>query len=124
MKKLKSERDDRDLESTKPKGIKAWLVTRHWVSDHATREDQVIAIFSSHLGGVRVREFVELIYVTSGYFKWSDQVSMQWPRHGRTPYGAKFGQTTDGYPWQGEILCGDDPFLRARLVDDLTVEKR
>jgi len=26
-------------------------------------------------------------------------------------------------PWSGEITCGHNPYLRARLVDDLTVER-
>lgn len=86
-------------------------------------ECEVAAIFSPRLGSVRVREFVELIYVTSGYFTLSEQLSMTWPRYGRDPYVAKFGQTKEGDPWEGEILCGDDPYLRARLVDDLTVER-
>jgi hypothetical protein len=105
----------------KDRGRAAWLVTRHWVADHPKWE--VVAIFSPRLGGVRVREFVELIYVTGGYFALSEQLSMMWPRHGRTPYPAKFGQTKEGDPWEGEILCGHDPYLRARLVDDLTVER-
>ena len=105
----------------KPRKIKVWLVTRHWIADHPKRE--VVAIFSPRLGGVRVREFVELMYVTGGYFTWSEQMAMAWPRHGRTPYPARFGQNANGEPWACEILCGDDPYLRARLVDDLTVKR-
>jgi hypothetical protein len=26
-------------------------------------------------------------------------------------------------PWGGEIICGHNPYLRARLVDDLTIER-
>jgi hypothetical protein len=107
--------------SKRHRGRVAWLVTRHWVADHPKWE--VAAILSSRLGGVRVREFVELIYLTSGYFTLSEELAIAWPRHGRIPYAARFGQTEDGEPWSGEILCGDDPFLRARLVDDLTVER-
>jgi hypothetical protein len=63
------------------------------------------------------------MYVTGGYFTWSEQMAMAWPRHGRTPYPARFGQNANGEPWACEILCGDDPYLRARLVDDLTVKR-
>jgi hypothetical protein len=111
------------MKNKRPRKVTAWLVTRHWVADHANREVEVVVIFSPRLGGVRVREFVELIYLTSGYFTLSEQVSMMWSRHGRTPYPARFGQTRDGDPWAGEILCGWDPYLRARLVNDLTVER-
>ena len=109
------------MDKKKNRGRTAWLVTRHWIADDPKWE--VAAIFSPRLGGVRVRELVELIYVTSGYFTLSEQLSMMWPRCGRTPYAAKLGQTKEGDPWEGEILCGDDPYLRARRVDDLIVER-
>ncbi len=109
------------MTSNKVRGRVAWLVTRHWVADYPRWE--VAAIFSSRLGAGRVREFVELIYVTSGYFTLSEQLSMMWPRFGRTPYAAKFGQTKEGDPWAGEVTCGDDPYLKARLVDDLVIER-
>ena len=107
--------------SKKDRGRTAWLVTRHWVADYPKCE--VAAIFSPRLGGGRVREFVELIYVTSGYFTLSEQLSMRWSRYGQIPYAARFGQTKEGAPFAGEVLCGDDPYLRARLVDDLKVER-
>jgi hypothetical protein len=109
------------MSKKKVRGRAAWLVTRHWITEHP--KEEVAGIFSPRLGGVRVREFVELIHITSGYFTLSEQLAMAWPQHGRTPYAAHFGQTTDGLPWAGEVLCGDDPCLRARLVDDLTVER-
>jgi hypothetical protein len=106
--------------SRKGRGRAAWLVTRHWVDDYPKWE--VAAIFSARLGGVRVREFVELIYLTSGYFTLSEQLAMRWSHHGQTPHSAHLGQTSDGQPWEGEILCGDDPYLRARRVEGLIVE--
>jgi hypothetical protein len=36
-------------------------------------------------------------------------------------YPAQFG-ALDGVPRQGEIICGHNPYLRARLVDDFSVE--
>ena len=112
----------------KKAGKTAWLVTRHWIADHPKWE--VAAIFSSRLGGDRVREFVELLDVTGGAYTLSEQYSMMWPRRRHplllgetnTPYPAKFGQTKGGKPWGGEICCGNDPYLRARLVDDLIVQ--
>lgn len=102
------------------RGRTAWLVTRHWVADYPKTE--VAAIFSARLGGKRVREFVELIYLTSGHFTLGEQLSMRWPRR-PTPYNATFGQTKEGDPWEGEVFCGDDPYLRARLVDGLVVQR-
>jgi hypothetical protein len=104
----------------KHKGRAAWLVTRHCVSEYPKWE--IAAIFNPKIGGIRVREFVELLNVTGDYTLRA-QADMQWLRYGknRTPYGAHFGQTTKGHPWEGEILCGNDPYLRARLVDDLEI---
>jgi hypothetical protein len=111
----------------KDRGKTAWLVTRHWIADGPRWE--VAAIFSSRLGGVRVREFVELLDVTSRSYTLSEQFSMMWPRRrhplklGETnvPYPAQFGQTKAGLPWEGEIHCGHDPYLRTRRVDELIV---
>jgi hypothetical protein len=36
-------------------------------------------------------------------------------------YPAQFG-ILNNVPWGGEITCGHNPWLLARLVDDLTVE--
>jgi hypothetical protein len=109
------------MRSRRDRGRTAWLVTKHWVAAHPKWE--VVAILSPRLGGRRVREFIELIYLTNGYFTLSEELAIAWPRHGRIPYPARFGQTEDGEPWAGEIICGDDPFLKARLVDDLIVER-
>jgi hypothetical protein len=40
----------------------------------------------------------------------------------RNPYPATFGATRDGRTWAGEIICGHNPFLHARLVYDLMAQ--
>jgi hypothetical protein len=50
----------------KIRGRTAWIVTRHWIAEYPRCE--VAAIFSGRLGGVRVRELVEVLYVTGGAF--------------------------------------------------------
>jgi len=94
-------------------------VTRHWVADHPKWE--VAAILSSRLGGVRVREFVELLDLVN--YTLGEQLAMRWSRHGQTMCPDKFGQTREGDPWECEVLCGNDPYLWARIVDDLAVER-
>jgi hypothetical protein len=108
------------MQRAKPRGVRAWVVTRHWIADYPKWE--VAAVFSPRLGGVRVREFVELLYVTRE-LTLAEQTSMMWSRCGQAPYPAKFGQTKEGDPSECEILCGDDPYLHARMVDDLKVER-
>jgi len=102
------------------RGKSAWLVTRHWIAEHPKWE--VAAILSPRLGGDRVREFVELLQVTS-YFTLEEQLDMKWPRYGRTPYPSRFGQTQAGESWNGEVFCGHDPYLHARVVDEVRIKR-
>jgi hypothetical protein len=107
------------MKKTKPRKVSAWLVTRHWVADNPRWE--VAAIFSPRLGGVRVREFVDLLHVTSTLML-HEQASIMWPRYGGSRAPARFGQTKEGDPWAGEVYTWGDPYLMARIVDDLKVD--
>lgn len=98
---------------------KAWLVTWEWSGEHAKPAEKVVAIFNPRLGAERVRELVELLYIQSGA-SLDEKLSWAVDRN-RNPYPAKFG-SLQGAPWQGEIECGHNPWLFARLVDDLWVE--
>jgi hypothetical protein len=109
------------MEKKTTRGKKAWLVTRHWIADHPKWE--VAAIFNPRISGRRVREFLDLIELTSGSLTLDEQLSISWPGRRRMPYRATLGLTTKGDPWDGEVLCGNDPYLRARLVDDLIIER-
>jgi hypothetical protein len=102
----------------KPRKMKAWLVTWEWCGEHAKRDDKIAAIFNPRLRGVRVRELVEFLYAN----EYTLSERMDFARGKPNPYPAKFG-TLDGVPWEGEILCGHNPFLRARLVEGLTVQR-
>ncbi|MEP6715932.1 MAG: hypothetical protein ABJC09_10165 [Terriglobia bacterium] len=110
------------MKAGKPLKVTAWLVTRHWIADDPKWE--VAAILSPRLGGVSVRPYVEFLHLTHDYTL-SEQASLRCSHSGQTPYSAHFGQNKAGQPWEGEVLCGigHDPFLRARKVDDLMVER-
>jgi hypothetical protein len=75
--------------------------------------------FNSRLSGRRVREFVEFIYLSE--YTLSERISCA-KRKSSNPYPASFG-ALDRMPWDGEIICGHNPFLFARRVDDLKVER-
>ena len=107
------------MATRKHKGRTAWLVTRHWRADYPKWE--VAAILSGRLGGVRMMDFVELLNLS--YYTLKEQAAFRWAGHGNTPYPAAFGQTTRGAPWEGEMFCGDDPYLHARIVNNLVVER-
>jgi len=106
--------------ASKPRdrGKKVWLVTWDWCGDHARREDRIAAIFKPQLGGRRVLELVEFIY--SSEYSLRERLSFALnPK--ANPYPAQFSQLDSGR-WEGEIICGHNPFLRARLVDDFWID--
>lgn len=99
-----------------------WLVTWEAAGGRAAAEveEPIAAIFNGRWGSRRVAEIVELLYASRSYspIDW-----YQWARTGKNPYPAQFGITTDGHPWDGEITCGHNPHLYARLVDDLRFDE-
>lgn len=101
-------------------GRKAWLVTWEWAANHAKRDPKVAAVLRPQLSGKRVREFVEFLYGQSEY---SLRERVNWTLNPKAnPYPAQFG-SIGGVPWEGEIICGAHPFLRARLVGNLVINE-
>ena len=95
------------------KGISAWLVT--WQGTKVDPDKKAVAILNPRWGGSRVKEYVELLYYVLEY-TFSDQAQYaKQPKN--NPYPAKFA---GGY--EGQISCGHNPFLSARLVDNLVIE--
>jgi hypothetical protein len=107
--------------SRSPRKFKAWLVTWEWVGNHAKRDKKVATIFDSRLLPERVRSVVEVLYAQETYTM-SEKIAAFVGNGKRNPYPAEFLRL-DGVPWNGEIHCGHNPYLRARLVDDLTIER-
>ena len=94
----------------KNRGRKAWLVTWEWSGDHAKRNPEVVAVFRPQLTFKRVSELVEHLY---SFSKYTPQERMIFALGLQpSPYPARVEAT-------GQIICGHNPWLRARLVDDL-----
>jgi len=101
--------------------VKAWLVTWEWCGEHAKRNEKVAAVFDARVSSERVRWAVELLYAQETYTL-SERIAWCLGNRRRNPYPAEFVKL-EGVPWEGEIHCGHNPYLRARLVDDLTVRR-
>ena len=101
------------------RGIKAWLVTWEWSGNHAKRDCNVAAVFNPRFKVERIREYVEFLYATE-FYTLSERVACARNKT-NNPYPAVPG-SLNGVQWEGEIICGHNPFLRARLVDDLNIE--
>jgi|SRR5579864_129816 len=103
-----------------PRKFKAWLVTWEWIGNHAKRDNKIVAVLDPRISPIRVRELVELLYLNIAYGI-GERVYYALHRK-RNPYPASF---TDGQAmrWPPVIHCGDNPFLMAHLVKNLTVER-
>ena len=85
------------------------------MGDHAKVYDPIVAILNYRLSGKRVREIIELIYVNECS---SLGERLAYAKNKKdNPYPAQFEGN-----FEGRITCGHNPFLYARLVDDLRVE--
>lgn len=99
--------------------MKAWLVTWEWAGDHAKVSEPVAAILNSRTSPDRVREIVEFLYANASYTL-SERLACAKNKR-NNPYPARFA-SIDGFPWQGQITCGHNPFLFARLVEGISVQ--
>ena len=98
----------------------AWLITWEAAGEHARVNDEkkVVAVLNYRWTGRKVREFVEQLYASLEYSP-SDKVRVA-RKSLDNPYPAQFGQA-GGAPWPAEVLCGHNPWLRARCVKNLRV---
>jgi hypothetical protein len=102
----------------KPGRITAWLITWEWAGEHARREDRIVGILSARLTAEKIKEIVETIY-SNEFYTYREQIAFAKDRKAN-PYPATFDDI-NGIPWRGRIQCGSNPWLEARLVDNLFV---
>ncbi|SNQ49355.1 conserved hypothetical protein [Frankia canadensis] len=117
--------------SAKLRGRKAWLVTWDAAGSHAAvaEREVVAAVLRPQTGPETVKRIVELLYMARE-FDPADKLDALT----RNPYPAKFGTVTvretfkNGEVWEqrvthtGQIICGHNPFLYARLVKNLRLK--
>lgn len=103
-----------------PRGKKVWLVTWEWVGDHARRDDRVAAVFSPRYSSKRVRELIERLY--SADYSLGEKLAYAL-EPSKNPYPAMLG-ALNGHTGLREIICGHNPFLKGRLVDDFLIERQ
>ena len=99
--------------------MKAWLVTWEWGGEHARVEDPIAAIINSRTSPERVRELVEFIYVHS-WFSFKERLAYAKNKKGNI-CPATFN-SIEGVPFTGQITCGFNPFLYARLVEGIHIK--
>lgn len=100
------------------RGAKAWLITWEWIGNYAAMPEKVACILNSRTSPERVREILELLYANT---KYNLSERLNYARRHFNPYPAQFG-SIEGVTWTGEITCGHNPWLYARLVESLLIE--
>jgi len=98
-------------------GLSAWLVTWEWSGSHAEQQNKVVEILNPRISSECVREIVELLYHREASL--SEKVAWRLRKQPQ-PYAAEF-PIIEGVRWTGQIICGHNPWLLARLVDNLII---
>lgn len=101
------------------RGTSAWLVTWARSGPHVPLEKTVAAVLSSRWSSKRVLEMVELLFAQECF---SPSERVEWARGKFRPYPAEY-VSTGGVPFQGQIVCGADKSLYARMVKNLRAEE-
>lgn len=103
------------------KGATVWLI--RWDSAKSNNEisSTIAAILNHRLSGMSVKKITELLYVNK-YYSLTERLSYAKNKQKFNSYPASFDDI-NGVPWNGRIVCGNDPFLVAEIVDDFVVIK-
>ena len=94
----------------------AWLITWNWSGNHEQLENPIAAILDYRLPAEEVREIVELLFLNR-YASLSERLAYARDRK-NNPYPAEF-ETIDGIPVNTGMTCGHNPWLYARIVDNI-----
>jgi hypothetical protein len=98
--------------------VKAWLIT--WEGDH-NKENAVAMLLPPKMVEQRVGEFIELLYANARGTLGERLIYATERDHFNLPYRARRAQRNGG-DWESHLLCGENPYLYARLVEQVTVE--
>lgn len=94
---------------------KAWLIS--WTFSDGT-DDKDILILDCRRSSNFVKSVLELIYFQEEY-SLEEQISYT-KNKTLNPYKAEEVKK-NGIPYSGEILCGHNPYLRARIVSNIKI---
>lgn len=89
------------------------------MGDHAAVERQLVAVLSGRVGHRRVRDFVRLFWAAHQLD--ADELIAQ-AKGVAMPYEPQFGRLANAV-YTGEITCGHNPWIYARLVANLRTER-
>ncbi len=96
-----------------------WLVTWEWAGEHAKVENKIAAVLNYRFSEERVRKIAELLYANESY---TLRMRLACAKNKKNnPYPAAFN-SKGGVPMTSWIICGHNPYIYARRVDDLHID--
>lgn len=107
-------KDKRKYTKTKEK---AWLITWEDNNNLSFSVDKVIAIISSRVASDKVATFIEQYYMANNYtlenkFFFSSKSKSN-------PFSVIYAKTDEGLSYTGDMKCGNNPYIHARIVKNL-----
>jgi hypothetical protein len=100
--------------------MRAWLITWEGSGNHNKLKNPIAAILSWRYSPERVRQLVEQIYINQT--STVDEQMIYAKNKKRNPYPAYY-DTYEGANVTWQIYCGPNPYLHARLVEELCLER-
>ena len=97
--------------------MKAWIIT--WQDSQGTEHEPVVMVLNGMMGIKRVQWYVETMYIEKMSSDAEKYDSARPKRSRKIAFPAEVTKTVNG---EAHIHCGHNPWLFARLVNDLRVE--
>lgn len=99
----------------------SWLITWEWIGDHAAVDEKVVSLVNYRKAAPFIKDLMEQLYIEknatlSEKLRYAKDLKVN-------PYPARYGGK-DGAEWEGEIHCGDNPWLYGRLVNNVRLEMK
>lgn len=95
--------------------MKAWLIRWEWMGEHAAISDPIVTIMSARTSTKDVQKYVEQRYIEARASLSEKLTYARYNQPQEPPYLARRER--------GHIHCGDNPWIVARIVDDLCVNE-
>jgi len=102
--------------------MKAWVITRETPNANAVHNTVVVGLLSARKSAEAVKDYVEWLYVT---LECSTEDLMGFVKYSKPykPYEAQYFTTNTGVSHKVGMYCGHNPFLIARLADNVNLKK-
>ena len=99
--------------------MNAWVITWEGTSSHINDENRLVAIIGARRSSSYITELVEFLYLRAS--SGADEMAYFANRPKKKPHKAERRLMINLVPHGDRVSCGDNPFLYARKVSNLSV---